>query len=253
MWRFNNPLPMPLYEGENGAGEGAGGVNPAGGEGGEKGKEESNKGDNIDQFANLWQDPVNDKQGKAQEPKDEPVAKDDGTKQFDAHLASLNFLDGVDVNEIANDLNQGNTESLTKMLSTQAQNVYKRALIDSNNLMDQKIGKAVDQAVQKSRTGAHGDMAVRVMEGTLPFTKDAAVQPIAKAVLGRLMSQGQDVDEAIGNVKKFFAHTANIASKELGKQRAPRSSPGSNFNGPADMSISDDGDDDPDWMSFLTE
>ena len=44
------------------------------------------------------------------------------------------------------------------------------------------------------------------------------------------MNQGQDVDEAIGNVKKFFEHTANISNKELGKQRAPKNAPGGNFN-----------------------
>ena len=40
MWRFNNPLPMPLYEGEDGAGAGAGGLNgdATSGDAGEKKK-----------------------------------------------------------------------------------------------------------------------------------------------------------------------------------------------------------------------
>ena len=257
MWRFNNPLPMPLYQGEDGSGEGAGGPGtgePAGDAGEKSGEKKSNGESNLEQFANLWQDPVEDKkEPQAKEPAQEPATKEDGNKQFNDHLATLNFLDGVDLDKVSQDLQSGDTKSLQSVLTTQAQNVYKRALIDSNNLMDQKVSKAVEEAVQKSRTSTHGDMAVRVMEGTLKFTKDSALNPIAKAVLGRLMNQGQDVDEAIGNVKKFFEHTAKISEKELGKQRAPRNAPGGDFKQPPDMSVGDGREEDPDWMSFLSE
>jgi len=181
---------MPLYEGEDGSGGGAGGTGNAGtgqqsdGTGQQDLQKKSNGEDTVDVFANLWQDPVEDEKGGEKNKPQAPATTDeDGNKKFNDHLATLNFLDGVDLEKVSQDLQQGDTKSLQSVLTSQAQNVYKRALIDSNNLMDQKIGKAVADAVKQGRTASHGDMAVRLMEGTLSLQKIAHLTQLQKLFL----------------------------------------------------------------------
>lgn len=218
-------------------------------EGGNKDvKDQNNIQDNDDNFANLWQDPQDDE--KQKQTQDVPSKKDDvdDAKFFDDYLKSINFSEGVDLEQVAEDLTSGKTDSLATAVSTAAQNAYKRAMVDTDKLMRQRIDKAVETAVSKSRAAGEGDVAVRLMQSKLSFTKDPAYAPIAKAVLSRNMQAGKNVDEAIELTGKFFSRLGKKYARDLQLETPPRGGPRGGFNPPS----GDDEDDDSYWMELLS-
>ncbi len=215
------------------AGDGGGGSGDAGtggdagsqtqnqGEGEEQKQQGNNGKDNVDTFEDLWQpseDGGEEKPPQEQTPEKKPV----GDAFIKDYVGKINFTDGVDASKIYEGLSTGDPAALNAALSQVAQNTFKRALIDTNKLITSRVNAAVEQAVSKSRSNVHGDLAVQSMNVEMPFTKNAAIEPIAKAVLAQFMKKGQDAPSAIANVKKFFQRTHQISSKYLGINKPPK-------------------------------
>jgi len=221
---------------------------------GDKGQQQQNGNndkDNGDNLDDLWQDPQDKEGEKTVEPQQQQQQQqDDPNKVFDEHIKKLNLANGVNLDEISNELNQGNTESLNKALGTLASNVYRQAMIDTSKIIDKKVQEGVDKAIKQSTNAVQGNMAVDKMQATLQFTKNPAINPVATAVLSQLIKKGKSVDEAIAGVKVFFKQTATISAKELGLRNPPRDRPGGKQFNPSNI-MTDDDDEEIDWMDTL--
>ncbi len=210
--------------------------------------------DNNDNFDKLWQDEAdNTDQGKKSttQQQTQPENVSDNSTQFNDYIATINFMEGVDLPKIAEELNTGKTDSMQDAFTKVGQNAYKRALADGAKIMDHKISQAVEQAVQKAGVNVNANMAVSTMEQRLGYTKDPAMSPIAKAVLAQLMKKGKSLDDAVQGVDKYFARTAQLLNKN---KNAPHGRPGNRgFNTRDNNNVqSDDGDEeDLDWMELL--
>ena len=214
-------------------------------------KKQDNDENNDDILKGLWEDPSEDTNKKRQvdvDPQQKPA--DDPNKTFNTYIEGLNLTDGIELATISADLNQGNTDSLNKAFGQVAQTVYRQTMIDVNRVMDKKIEQGITKAVEQSGNAVQGNMAVDKMRGTLGFTKDPTISPIASAVLAQLIKKGKSVDEAIVGVEAFFRTTANISAKELNRRNPPQSRPGGKTFQTNNIPEVDDADD-VDWMEML--
>lgn len=213
--------------------------------------DKSNIQDNVDNFGDLWQAPKDEADPLLAKDVDPAVKKTEEAKVLKDYIDKIDFMGGVDLSKITEELSAGSTEALQGALTAVAKSTYQRALVDANKVIEARVNKAVEEAVASSRNNVHGDLAVQSMEAQLTFTKDPAIAPIAKAVLAQLMRKGQDAPTAIDNVKKYFLHTRNISAKALGIARPPRGRGKIQNADPNDFADSDDLDD-IDWMETLT-
>lgn len=217
---------------------------------------ENNEKDNIEPFADLWDNPDTEKgENKDQKQQTQSIQQGPTNQEvFDDHIKSLDLMGGVDLEKITADLNNGSIESLNSAFGTLAKNVYTKALVNTNKIMDQKIAKAVEQAVEQSKTSFGSDFAMQQMNSQLPFTAKPAIAPMAKQVLEQLIKKGKSTEEAIKGVKDYFQQTASVFAKESGMVIAPKNRPGSGrFTETAIQNLNeDDADDDlPDFLKIL--
>lgn len=214
-------------------------------------QDKNNAPNNDDNMADLWQDPVDETKKPQQTQQSQNIQQQqvDSGAVFDKHIAGLKLTDGIDLTEISNDLNQGNTGSLEKVFEKLTANVYRQSMMDASRIIDKKVQEGVDKAIQQSTNAVHGNMAVDRMQAAMPFTKDPAISPVASAVLSQLIKKGKSVEDAVIGVRKFFQNTAKISAKELGIKRPPSARPGGQqFN---NNSVDDDDDTEIDWMDTL--
>jgi len=242
------------YAPEDGAGSGGGDPGNAGeqtqgqSEDPEKKQQQDNKQDNVDNFGDLWQT-SDGEAGEEHKQEETPEKKSTDADFIKDYVSKIDFTDSVDTTKIYEGLSSGDPAALNAALSQVAQNTFKRALIDTNKLINSRVDAAVETAVAKSRSGVHGDLAVQSMNVEMPFTKDPAVDPIAKAVLAQFMKKGQDASTAIDNVKKFFKRTHQISSKDLGINKPPKG-PGRIQNAVPGNAV-DEEFEEIDWMATL--
>lgn len=188
-------------------------------------KLETNKEDKVEDFKTMWDN--DDKEIEQQKQNEKQIANEIEQQKpdeaFDEHIKSLNLGSGIDANKIASDMAEGNTDSLNAAFTSVAASSYKAALISTNKLIDAKISNAIDEAVNRSEGKFKTNAAVRDLNDALPFTKAPEIAPIAKVVFGQFMKKGQNVDEAIESVRKFFHHTTKLSAKDVGIQMAKKS------------------------------
>lgn len=177
----------------------------------------------------------------------------DYNQAFQQHVQSLGIGANIDVNQIANDMQQGNMESFQQALAQVGQDAYTAAIKNANKLMQSKIDEAVDKAVSKSRDSVNEDMAVKQLHSELPFTSDPDIQPMAETALKHQLGKGKTVAEAIQAVNDLFSNTAK---KVMGNNpgNAPGGSPGSqNFNHNNGTGQHGQNDNEPDWLNLLKQ
>lgn len=221
----------------------------------EQNKNKDNKQNNDDNLETLWDNPddnksSDDKPGQIdQNLQQQPQQQVDPSVAFNAHIESLNLLDGLNLDEISTELNQGKTDGLNKAFGHMAANIYRQSMIDASKIIDKKVQEGVDKAIKSSTNAVQGNMAVDKMQVALSFTKQPAISPVATAVLAQLIKKGKSVDDAINGVRTFFKQTAQISAKELGLNAAPRARPGNKtFNSNI---IENDEEAEVDWMDTL--
>jgi hypothetical protein len=194
------------------------------------GGQQNNTQNNTPTYANLWDKTETSGVAPAQ-PQQNPQQQQqpsDPTAAFNAHVESLRLTDGINFQQVANDLAQGNHTSLEAAFKSLGANSYRAGVSDAQRLMNGKIDDAVNKAVNQSTGNYKSDMIVNRMNDSLPFTKAPEIAPIAKAVLTQMISKGKTHDEAIEEVGKFFQHVGNTVNHNT---QAPEGNPGSrNYN-----------------------
>ncbi len=216
--------------------------------------DQNNQQNNDDNFEQIWQNPTDDtggqQQQQQQQPLQQPTEPVDSNKVFNEYIEKLELTKSVDLAEVSEQLNQGNTESLGNALKTVAAQTYRQAMVDMSKIIDQKVKSGVEAAVQQSSNAVQGNMAVTQMNTALAFTKNPAIAPVAGAVLSQLIKKGKSVDDAVDGVRKFFQNTSKISAKELGMQNPPRGRPGNqSFNGTGDLGNDDENE--IDWLETM--
>lgn len=222
----------------------------------------NNNQNNVDPFATIWQTESaeagehsqNDQQN--QNNQQSQNRNDQNTQQpgdfFNNYLKDLNFLEGINTQEIAQKLTEGDAESLGNTLNSIGRAAYGKAIVDANKIIEARVAKAVDEAVAKSSAHMSTDMAMRTMQERLPFTKQPAIQPVAATIMAQLMRKGDDVDKAIANTGEFFKHIYKLSAKDLGLNKPPRATPGSG-NQRNIVEELDDAESGEDWLKVLTD
>lgn len=233
----------------NADGEGGGGSG-AGGDGSQV--LENNNQDNVDDFSALWHTDDSDG-GEAQAPpqtvqiQQAPANAED---IFNQHVQGLGldaqtqqFMDAIESRE---------PEQMQKVLLANNKAVYRAAMLDANNMIDKKVATMREEMQQDTTNTITGNSIVAQMETALPFTKNAAYAPIAKAVVSQMLEQpGMTSAKAIENVGKFFTKFAGDVN--AGQPRPPGGKPNGGFgNGQYDVDPqASDESEVPDWFEFL--
>lgn len=192
---------------------------------------ESNPESNIDQASNIWDNsqnpPENPSPGQDFQQQQQNVQQQQQgstpQEQFAAHIDGLGLTNNVDMAKIQEDMQTGNTDSLSKAFQQVAANTYKATMLQMNELVDSKINKAQSETEKAASDNWNADLAVREMNTKLPFTSDPNISPIATAVLNRFITKGDSVESAIKKTQDFFASTAQ---KINGTSMPPANSPG---------------------------
>lgn len=215
---------------------------------------ENNSENNVDNFSNLWEnednkETENNNTNNTNTANAEPA--NNAADAFKNHIDGLDLTAGIDMNKISEGIKEGNFEDLTSAFKTVAGNAYQNAIMDSTKIMDAKIEKAVSNAVSQAKGNYQADQATQQLHTALPFTKDAAIAPVATAVMTQLIGKGKSSEEAIMGVKAFFAQTSKLSAKDLDLQIAPAGTPNGGRRG-NNVFPAVDTEDDTDWVGALT-
>jgi hypothetical protein len=220
-------------------------------------KTQNNNGNNGEDFNTIWDAPENKQQDNQQNNQNnnnnqqQQVDPNAANVQLDNYIKGLNFNEGVDMEQIAKDIGEGNLKSLQAALGQVAANSYKRSLIDTHKIVQESVKRAVDEAVSKSRGQMGADMAVREMQRVHTFTKDKRIAPVAEAALKQFISKGQDVETAVANVGKYFSAVGDMVGPKNTKQRNQGFNNSVNNGNNSNQNGDDSGD--LDFMSILTQ
>lgn len=221
--------------GGGGAGGGEGGAANAG-----QGGENNNQGD-LQTFDDLWDNPSNDSGdagnnagGASQQQSGQQLSADE---QFQAHVASIDF--GVDPAAMFQAAQSGNSEGFAEQMQKLTSGIYKAAMLNSNKMLNQRMESMRDEMRQTTQSAVSSDKLISQMNERIPFTKDPAYAPMAKAVLTRLLNKGESPEKAIAGTERYF--------RDLAKQV-----PGSTSGKGKDVSGNGEADSqEMDWVSFM--
>ena len=204
---------------EEAGNDGDAGGNNDGGKTGDNKDNENNTGSNKDQFANMWVD-ENDG-GEIAGGKDNQQQQNNQQQQqspdevFNQHFESLNLDAGLDVEGVIIDIQNGKPDALASYTEQLTKNVYRATLAQTSKMMDLKVAKAVEQATTQANGEFNSTLALNELNEKLPFTKDAAIKPIADGVFSRFIKQGKPVGEAIGLTKQYFERMFKMSGDYL--------------------------------------
>jgi hypothetical protein len=240
----------------------AGNSQPNNGQGGH------NTQDTIDPFTDFWSDTDSGEelgagqqngqgpgsgQQNGQQNADPAAAETASEARFNGYIKNLRLTEGINPQQIAQDLAQGKFESLQGAFDTIATKVYKQAVVDNQKIMAQRMDAAVQQAVRQAGLMGDATHAVRKMNEMLPFTKNPLYAAQAQAVLSQAFKKGHTMEKAVSLVKDFFARQTADAAKDLGMFVAPPKKPGAgNSNNRNQYNQAPPSEDNTDWVAALT-
>jgi len=217
----------------------------------------NNQNNNMDNNTSIWDNNANDSENnnqQQQQQNNQNAETRTPNEIFNEHVAGLDLTSGIDLTQLQEDAQNGNTDSLNKAFETVASNVYKASLQQMNTLVDNKITTAIDKAVSESTSVMNESTAVKEMQAALPFTSDKNIAPVAEAALKQIMSNGASVQEAVKQVSAFFQSTADAVSGGNNNSANPTGgsfNPNSNVNN--NSSNNNNSNQEDTWMDFLTQ
>lgn len=219
-------------------------------------QQQNNNGNNEDPLATLWAEDQQDtqtanqtQQNNQQQPQ-QPSGQD-AAKQLDDFIGGFNFAEGIDQNELADKIKEGDLGALLNSMGKMNANTMKQTLITMNKMFTDRMNTAIEEGIKKAVNQTSANLETRdiigLMESRIPKTKDPSIAPVAQGVLHQAMKKTKgDKEKAIGIVEAFFNKLDG--GRNLNR---PPSSPGDvNYAGNPQSS---GGNDDIDWGKLLTE
>lgn len=237
---------------DGGDGGGGGGNGGDGGDGNDGG---DNNGDaNLTSHDTMWDTSdtggenqnANDNNNGGQNQNQGPSANE----QFDAHIAGLDFMSGVDMATAGQAFQNGDMEAIGKMFQQISANAYRNAMIDTNKVVNQRVDAMGETVTTNMNAQNATGRVISEMNTALPFTSMPAFAPMAKVILTQFLGKGGTPADAITEVGKYF----NNLSGEVTKMNpgAPNGRPSSNFGGNGFQQNNDGNNvEEPDWMTIL--
>ncbi len=220
-------------------------------------QQQDNKQDNVDDIAKIWENPDNNQQQQQQQTQEPVVNRQDAGQVIADHIAGLNLVPAI-TNEVQEQFVNNDFSGLSGIVEEAVGNVYKQLLKDTSTIMDNKIKDGIKSAVSQSGNVTNATAAISLMEERMAFTKDPAISPVAKVILGRALKSGQDVDTGIDTVKRFFEKSSELSTGKPKRGGPPEGRPNSRpINTNRQINTKDNNDDftdeeNADWASFLT-
>jgi len=210
---------------------------------------DNNNANNVDANTSFWDNKDKSDANNSSEPQTVKVINQPEPKtpaeQMTAHIESLKLTDGINSAQIMEDMRENKTESFDAALATASANAYQAAMKDMNSIMDAKIAKVTEEATANANASVNSNMAVAEMNKALPFTSDADIAPVAKAVLTQALKNSSSTEQAIEGVKAFF--------DKMGSSSQPPNSNSGNPQFPGSGQDNNSGKEShDDWLDVLT-
>lgn len=208
-----------------------------------------NNADNVDNNTPFWDNKsVDDKNADDSSKQTIEVVQKPAEKtpdeQMQEHITGLNLTNGIDSNQIMEDMREGKTESFAAAMQTVSANSYQAAMTSMNDIMDAKIAEVTETATANANASVNSNMAVLQMQREMVFTKDKDIEPIAKAVLAQALKTTDSTEEAIVAVKGFF--------EKMGGEITPPSNDSGNPQFPGHDQNNSGKKSHDDWLGVLT-
>jgi len=158
---------------------------------------------------------------------------------------------GVDSADMMAAMQSQNPEDMQKAVSNMQTSVYRAAMIDVNKLVQQRVDSAIGEMKQNTNNTIEANSIVAQMETALPWTRQPAYAPMAKAVVNQMLQKdGMTPEKAIAETAKYFQQFAN--ETVTGQQIPPGGKPNGNFqNQQPNQQQNGNPADEPDWLEFL--
>ena len=231
--------------------EGDAGGEGGGGGGGSEGNE-NNGGDNSQSFDNMW-DTDTSQQGNQQQQNQQQSqsqqAAPSAEEVFNSHVQGLGF--GAEANDLMAAMESRDPEAVGKAVAGMQASTYRAAMVDVNKLVNQRVDAAMEANTQNTHNTIEANSVIAQMESALPWTRQPAYAPMAKAVVNQMLQkEGMTPEKAIAETAKYFQQFANDANTG---QQAPNGKPTGNFqNQNGNNSQNNNAEDDTvDWIDFL--
>ena len=167
----------------------------------------NNNNDNgNDSGNNQNQNNQNQQQNSAEKPKPFDM------KEF---YKSSGLYDGIDAKGLFAAIRDGNDDVGAAILARMMENPVSVALTQSNKLIDAKVATVKESVIEETRSSGEITMAIRQMNGKLPFTINDAVAPIARQVLEGFLGQGLSIDDAVDKTSEYYKEVAVESGKHF--------------------------------------
>ena len=107
-------------------------------------------------------------------------------------------------------------QDLASNLNGRIQNSFLNAVGEVNKLLNKKLPQMVEEAVNKSRQVYEGGELRKRLNEQMPFTRDAAVGPVAESVLRRFLEKPDTSEaQAMDLTKRFFQRVGGMVSEHF--------------------------------------
>jgi len=187
-------------------------------------QDDSNDKDNVDNNLNPFAKKKDNKDGDSNanandnnkvkaESNDASSKKDFSMREF---YKKAGLYEGISMKDLSAAIRDDDEEKASAVMAKMMENAVSVALTQSNKLADAKIAAVKDVVVQETKSSAEMDMAVRQMNGALPFTSHEAVAPVAKQVLTGFLEKGLSIDDAVKNTSEYYKEVAQESGQHFG-------------------------------------
>lgn len=183
---------------------------------------ENNGGTNADLIATIWDEqqggnpgaegnPANPA-GQPSPPANQPPQRTDEQMRGEVmqHLQSIGLgdfaLSAADVEKLQS--GENTHQEFANIVNNRMQQVYLQAVQSSqrliNTLLDQRIPKAIEDAVNQSKAYFNGNDLRSHLRKEIPFADDPAIGPMAETVFRQFLVKGADKAKATELTKAYF-------------------------------------------------
>lgn len=234
---------------EDGTGGGTGDANQQQPNGNEQ--QQNNKDVTIDDFSNIWDNTSQAEENQqGQQNFQQPPQQQSAEDIFNNHVNTLNL--GASAGDLMAAMQSQDPEQIATALQANNAQVYRSAMIDANKMVDSRIDAIRDEMQTNTDNTIKGNTIIAQMENALPYTKNGAYAPMAKAVISQLLEKpGMTTENAIVQTGKYFEKF--VSDVQSTQQTPPGSKPKGGFGNGQDSQNLQNGNqaDEPNWFEFL--
>lgn len=164
--------------------------------------------------AGMWDDPkVTNAPGQTAAPANPSPTAAPAGGTFEQHIEGLQFhkIPPFNAAEQAQ-LQAGDFKPMMDRIQQMSKGIYQQAMADSFKMLQNRGPQLVEDAVSRANNTRHAEHYVNQMQDKLPFTKDPAIETVAKSAFKRFLTRGDDVETAIENTRIFFTGMSDRAA-----------------------------------------